>query len=338
MTTEVEFASKDEAFQVLKGKSKLKGSNVFINPDYTRRQQELNKSAQQQLIQRRSNGEVAHIQYIKAGQDINLVILAAAYFPPKSPVAAYVAFNEEVDRICEEFPTAHLCILGDFNLPQSAWSVNNLSSTAIPLFNSSLAESESLDILSNMCAFHNLFQSNHVTNHVNSILDLIFLQTLGSLVEKADFNIVQPDLYHPPLTFTIYITKSTDQGLIPQGFYRDFKNADYNSIVLFMSAVKLLTSDRGNVARKVSENYQTAITHPTNLDNSIDSDSSADTVVDVEHRGPPLPKNGKHDEWNTTSYKKKTQTKEEPIQNKAEPKDNNLKYHNRLCRKKRVIK
>ncbi|KAG5865048.1 hypothetical protein JTB14_005144 [Gonioctena quinquepunctata] len=37
---------------------------------------------------------------------------------------------------------------------------------------------------------------------------------------------------------------------------------------------------------------------------SIDSDSSADTVVDVEHRGPPLPKNGKHDEWNTTSYKK----------------------------------
>ncbi|KAG5867198.1 hypothetical protein JTB14_000991 [Gonioctena quinquepunctata] len=61
----VEFASKDEALQVLKGKSKLKGSNVFINPDYTRRQQELNKSAQQQLIQRRSNGEVAHIQYIK---------------------------------------------------------------------------------------------------------------------------------------------------------------------------------------------------------------------------------------------------------------------------------
>ncbi|KAG5862979.1 hypothetical protein JTB14_002304 [Gonioctena quinquepunctata] len=121
-------------------------------------------------------------------------ILAAAYFPPKSPVAAYVAFNEEVDRICEEFPTAHLCIFGDFNLPHSAWSVNNLSSTAIPLFNSSSAESESLDILSNMCAFHNLFQSNHVTNHVNSILDLIFLQTLGSLVEKADFNIVQPDL------------------------------------------------------------------------------------------------------------------------------------------------
>ncbi|KAG5890041.1 hypothetical protein JTB14_021063 [Gonioctena quinquepunctata] len=99
--------------------------------------------------------------------------------------------------------------------------------------------------------------------------------------------------------------------------------------------VKLLTSDRGNAARKVSENYQTAITHPTNLDDSIDSDSSADTVVDVEHRGPPLPKNGKHDEWNTTSYKKpkKPKRKEEAIQNKAELKDNNLKYHNCLCPK-----
>ncbi|KAG5862575.1 hypothetical protein JTB14_026742 [Gonioctena quinquepunctata] len=74
--------------------------------------------------------------------------------------------------------------------------------------------------------------------------------------------------------------------------------------------VKLLSSDRGNVARKVSENYQTAITHPTNLDDSIDSDSSADTVVDVEHRGPPLPKNGKHDEWNTTSYKKPKRNEE----------------------------
>ncbi|KAG5883635.1 hypothetical protein JTB14_025138 [Gonioctena quinquepunctata] len=58
--------------------------------------------------------------FVPAGQDINLVILAAAYFPPKSPIAAYVAFNEEVDRICEEFSTAHLCILGDFNLPHSA--------------------------------------------------------------------------------------------------------------------------------------------------------------------------------------------------------------------------
>ncbi|KAG5875421.1 hypothetical protein JTB14_005319 [Gonioctena quinquepunctata] len=109
----VEFASKDEAFQVLKGKSKLKGSNVFINPDYTRKQQELNKSAQQQLIQRRSNGEVAHIQYIKvtkdikskdilsspfyeflfvlAGQDINLVCLQPTF--PKSRLL-YVAFNE----------------------------------------------------------------------------------------------------------------------------------------------------------------------------------------------------------------------------------------------------
>ncbi|KAG5881270.1 hypothetical protein JTB14_003741 [Gonioctena quinquepunctata] len=60
-----ELASRDEAFQVLKGKSKLKGSNVFIDPDYTRKQQELNKSAQQKLIQRRSNDEVVHIKYIK---------------------------------------------------------------------------------------------------------------------------------------------------------------------------------------------------------------------------------------------------------------------------------
>ncbi|KAG5880017.1 hypothetical protein JTB14_037406 [Gonioctena quinquepunctata] len=38
--------------------------------------------------------------------------------------------------------------------------------------------------------------------------------------------------------------------------------------------------------------------------NQIQVLKQTDTVVDIEHRGPPLPKNGKHDEWNTTSYKK----------------------------------
>ncbi|KAG5887265.1 hypothetical protein JTB14_015702 [Gonioctena quinquepunctata] len=232
----VEFASKDEALQVLKGKSKLKGSNVFINPDYTRRQQELNKSAQQQLIQRRSNGEkrqdtrnkhyargggvlIAVTKDIKskviqsspfyeflfvlAGQDINPVILAAAYFPPKSPVAAYVAFNEELTFRC-------CCDLKLYSKITSKLDCMLLQSDVQNVTN--WCELNDMELNPNKCHV-TVFHRSHATTQFQYSINGVNLNVCEHV---KDLGVT----FDPHLTFTTHISNMITKSLQLLGFVK----------------------------------------------------------------------------------------------------------------------
>lgn len=138
----------------------------------------------------------------------------------------------EINQIYDQFPSGHFAFL-EILIFHSAWLNDNLSSIAAPSFKASPTEAESLEVLSNMCAFHNLFQLNSIHNNVNLTLDLIFMQNHNISVDRADFDIVQIDGFHPPLIFKLSFNDNNLPGSMPQGFYRAFKSADTESILIF---------------------------------------------------------------------------------------------------------
>lgn len=159
------------------------------------------------------------------------LILAGAYFPPRSPTTAYVSLSENIDELSEAYPHASIAVLGDFNLPHAAWENNNWSSVARSVPPAAPAEVDSLDVVSGMCAFHNLYQLNTFTNHHNAILDLTLFQDNNCEVHRADDCIIPQDIYHPPLEIIVPCTPdNTNNSLLCDGYYRDFKSVNFNLI------------------------------------------------------------------------------------------------------------
>nr|CAI5852710.1 unnamed protein product [Callosobruchus analis] len=163
-------------------------------------------------------------------------IIGTVYLPPGSSVDKYVVFSDNLDSLYDEFPDCKLCIMGDFNLPNSLWSKEQFGSYATALAAASHREVECLSMLSNMCSLHNLFQVNSVVNVNHSVLDLVFCQDLELSVLPADEALLEPDTHHPPLSFVLEMEKpQTHKALNGDGYYRDFNKADYNLITDFLS-------------------------------------------------------------------------------------------------------
>ena len=166
------------------------------------------------------------------------LILACVYFPPRSPSAAYVSFSENIDKFSDEYPQATVGILGDFNLPHAVWENSNLSSAVRSVPPAVPAEVDSLEILSNLCAFHNLFQLNTITNISNSILDLMLFQDDSCVVCKADDCIVPQDDYHPPLDIIVpFNFNNKNSSHLCDGYYRDFKSANFNLLNDYLGSI-----------------------------------------------------------------------------------------------------
>uniref|UniRef100_A0A6P7GYL1 Probable ATP-dependent helicase PF08_0048 n=1 Tax=Diabrotica virgifera virgifera TaxID=50390 RepID=A0A6P7GYL1_DIAVI len=77
-----------------------------------------------------ASNSVEHL-FVKVEVGSNKVIIATAYFPPRSEPEKYWEFTDNVEKLSEENPDHKLCILGDFNVPYCNWSKDGMSSDNI---------------------------------------------------------------------------------------------------------------------------------------------------------------------------------------------------------------
>ncbi|KAG5896850.1 hypothetical protein JTB14_024189 [Gonioctena quinquepunctata] len=100
--------------------------------------------------------------------------------------------------VSEQYASANLFLIGDFNLPSAIWDVEDYCSVASPQLSATQAEIDDIETISNICALLNLFQSNEISNNRGVILDLI-LSPLDITVMKAADILIPEDSHHPPL-------------------------------------------------------------------------------------------------------------------------------------------
>ena len=131
-----------------------------------------------------------------------------------------------MDTIVDIDPSAQVCILGDFNLPHGLWRNDEYSSAIYPT-TAFANEKSAMEIISSMCAFHNLFQLNNIRNSFDSLLDIVLSRTQEIVVTEAEEGIVPSDAYHPPLLIDLpFENFNADMKDISDGYYRCFKSAD----------------------------------------------------------------------------------------------------------------
>ena len=173
--------------------------------------------------------------FVSVGSGDANLILGAVYFPPRSNTLSYVTLSNTLDRLSVDMPNSTICLFGDFNLPHSIWETGNLGSSVSPSPGAPLEEVRSIQELSNTCSFHNLLQVNQVLNANDTLLDLIMTQDSSTSVCLANHHLIPPDSYHPPLCAQVSASNSaTNEGLCFEGFYRDFKSANFLEMTNFL--------------------------------------------------------------------------------------------------------
>lgn len=76
--------------------------------------------------------------------------------------------------ICTRFKLKHKRspprVFGDYNLPNAVWNIEDFYSTASSYHFSSQTDTEAIENISILCAFHNLFQSKLITKEFASLI------------------------------------------------------------------------------------------------------------------------------------------------------------------------
>ncbi|KAL5245992.1 hypothetical protein ACI65C_013400 [Semiaphis heraclei] len=156
-------------------------------------------------------------------------IINAAYFPPLSPPFLYENFMSLLETTYQQHPEHTFLLCGDYNLPDISWSNDSHGLT----YNSS--SPLRVPCVPELLAFNGFYQKNSVLNSKGSILDLICCNTDSVIVCESLEPFVPPDLYHPPLNISLHII-STSTTLNNSHSFHNFKKADYNCIIHFLSS------------------------------------------------------------------------------------------------------
>ncbi|KAL5237456.1 hypothetical protein ACI65C_004866 [Semiaphis heraclei] len=156
-------------------------------------------------------------------------IINAAYFPPLSPHFLYENFMSLLETTYQQHPEHTFLLCGDYNLPDISWSNDSHGLT----YNSS--SPLRVPCVPELLAFNGFYQKNSVLNSKGSILDLICCNTDSVIVCESLEPFVPPDPYHPPLNISLHII-STSTTLNNSHSFHNFKKADYNCIIHFLSS------------------------------------------------------------------------------------------------------
>ena len=166
-------------------------------------------------------------------------IVGAIYLPPLSQLECFLTFAEDIDRIANDFPDSELCVVGDFNVPKALWINEDVCSRAIP--NNDVyvppLTLEIINVLSDLCAYQNLFQCNQITNVNNVILDLVLSHSSYNVIVAEP--LVRIDLNHPPISFQIkyHSRKLVEPSPQARDFYFNYKDADFVSLNDYLCSV-----------------------------------------------------------------------------------------------------
>ena len=181
----------------------------------------------------RSTDDIEQV-YVLVGSGKKQMIVGCIYLPPNSPLEKYESVSNNLEAISQQFNNSGLCIMGDFNLPKATWVMEELCSAVNRPPNGYLApaEIEKMQLISEICSLHNLFQLNNVQNINNVILDLVLCQSQFPITQPhIDETLLPLDNHHPPLLLNINMSKNHNRPSA-QGdeYYYDFKSANFNDI------------------------------------------------------------------------------------------------------------
>lgn len=159
------------------------------------------------------------------------ILIGAVYIPPRSDYNCYLNHCQTLESIIETLLEKHpVIICGDYNLPNCKWT-NDQNVTRI--FGNVSEKSVCLENTVNYC---NLLQINQVSNEFDEILDLVFCDNPNAKCVKSVDRLIQPDIYHPPLSIT-YLLNACDKNTKSTHFYYDFKNTNFYDLCQCLSII-----------------------------------------------------------------------------------------------------
>lgn len=170
------------------------------------------------------------LQYVLLRDGSSSLLISAIYLPPDAPIDSYNCFTDTLVKTHEQFPSAKLILLGDYNLPHVSWVFNALGSSFSTDDSTSPLTKENASIIARATGSLNLFQQNDIKNHTGSLLDLVFVSDINTTVELALDSVLPVDPYHPPLVITTNLIQGNDHARYKTVTYQDFKNGNYEMI------------------------------------------------------------------------------------------------------------
>ncbi|XP_050515099.1 uncharacterized protein LOC126890284 [Diabrotica virgifera virgifera] len=153
--------------------------------------------------------------------------LVLVYIPPQTPLAELELFLECLETV-ECLFNETVLVLGDFNIPEYTQGITTGKSVAVQ----------------NVANFFNLSQYNHVVNHNERILDLVFSNIFCNVYQAIDY-VVPMDNHHPPLIIDFSIKKEFNEIKIDSKQNFNFKRANFIELYneLYLSDWSFLSTD-----------------------------------------------------------------------------------------------
>lgn len=157
-------------------------------------------------------------------------LLGCVYIPPSSSLDAYLEHYNVVEELSCRFPDSKIIIVGDYNLPDAQWSIDDESSMIVDCSVSSPAVQvcESFNSLS-------LYQANSLPNNHGVFLDLLFTNEIISTTTCSD-PLLSNNFHHNAFCFNIPI--SGEREMLPKNsVVYDFAKCDLVGLNDFLSKV-----------------------------------------------------------------------------------------------------
>ncbi|XP_045454348.1 uncharacterized protein LOC123663726 [Melitaea cinxia] len=162
------------------------------------------------------------------------IIVLCCYFPHNCRQSdSQLKLFEYISDLRLDFPLHNIVVMGDFNIPNATWSIqNNCSSLALQNISQSVLTYQ----LSSFINFTNLQQYNCVFNVNDRLLDLV-LSDLKCLVSRT-LPLSEPeDIHHPSLSIVINIYSMERNLSLNRHLVRKYNKADYSIVNTQLSKI-----------------------------------------------------------------------------------------------------
>ncbi|CAH0723443.1 unnamed protein product, partial [Brenthis ino] len=180
---------------------------------------------------------------LRTGAVQKSLIVVCCYFPQNCNQSdSQLKLFEYVSDLRLDFPLYNIIVMGDFNIKDATWSLQN-SDSGFKLEN--ISENILTYQLSTFMSFTDLQQYNCVLNNNNRLLDLV-LSDLKCLVSRT-LPLSEPeDGHHPPLLVEVDIHSIERNLSLNHRIVRKYQNADYSIINTELSKInwKLELNDK----------------------------------------------------------------------------------------------
>ena len=137
------------------------------------------------------------------------IYITCSYIPPNSDSNIYLKHSELIKNISHiHSPNSELICLGDFNLPNTSWILDDDTAHYVPV--SSTVRSNDMENFWQNIFDQGLYQLNNIYNFKGKILDLVFSSSVNTSLSKCSPFVEPEDKYHPTLVIDLELNIQTN--------------------------------------------------------------------------------------------------------------------------------